>query len=605
MQSLAGKSEKYLYKGGKMGKQLLSRSCLIIRVIICGILFSSGCNRPGKIQKVPDLSSYDPVVVKWAQIFSPSSLTLEQRCEQLKWFSDNSKKFSGQNIRSVGEDIETSFWESQVLARAFFELTGILVDHQVIGEGDLVDRIMEQTGIGTNYYDIYVNDADLIGTHLRRGNVVILSDYMANEGKPYTDPMLDLSDFLNLEFGQDYEGRQLQIPDYQFALVYWFRYDWFSDPRIKKEFYNKYGYELGVPQNWAAYEDIAAFFTGRTMVNPNGLEVKAWGHADYGLPGPWLGWRFTDAFFSLAGMGSIGLPNGLPVDEWGVRVENRIPVGASVERGGEINSPAAVYGLTKWLEYLHSYAPPKSLKLDWLGLGPVAASGEIAQSWYWCIIYQTLNPEYNSVGSPVCDKQGRPLWRVAPMPVGQYWEDSMKMGYQDAGSWTIPESTIGDKRHASWLWAQFCLSKTVAVKKFLAGGTLVRKSTLWADYLTANMEQYGGMIEFLRSPMLKKFTCTGRNIPMYPDMQRLWWKNIANCITGESTSKQALDHLGFQLDSLMGKLTLRSYSPVLNQIKTREFWLGKPGGPKSEIFVRPQARTISYDTLLAQWKGAQ
>ena len=51
---------------------------------------------------------------------------------------------------------------------------------------------------------------------------------------------------------------------------------------------------------------------------------------DYGKKDPSLGWRFTDAWLSMAGVGSKGLPNGLPVDEWGIRMEDCHPVGSSV-----------------------------------------------------------------------------------------------------------------------------------------------------------------------------------------------------------------------------------------------------------------------------------
>ena len=44
----------------------------------------------------------------------------------------------------------------------------------------------------------------------------------------------------------------------------------------------------------------------------------------------------TDAWLSMAGAGSQGIPNGRPVDEWGIRMEEDScnPVGASVSRGG-------------------------------------------------------------------------------------------------------------------------------------------------------------------------------------------------------------------------------------------------------------------------------
>jgi len=45
-----------------------------------------------------------------------------------------------------------------------------------------------------------------------------------------------------------------------------------------------------------------------------------------------------------------GHPNGLPVDEWGIRMEGSRPVGSSVERGGDVNGPAAVYSIAKYLD---------------------------------------------------------------------------------------------------------------------------------------------------------------------------------------------------------------------------------------------------------------
>ena len=139
---------------------------------------------------------------------------------------------------------------------------------------------------------------------------------------------------MNPEFGQDYDGNQFQLPDQQFANLYWFRYDWFTDPKFKAEFKEKYGYELGVPINWAAYEDIAEFFTGKTI---DGQQV--YGHLDFAKKAVDLGWRFTDAWLSIAGASDLGLPNGIPVDDWGIRVEDKIPVGASVERGGATKQP--------------------------------------------------------------------------------------------------------------------------------------------------------------------------------------------------------------------------------------------------------------------------
>lgn len=114
---------------------------------------------------------------------------------------------------------------------------------------------------GRNIYDAYINDSDLIGTHYRYQQVRNLSDWMEDEGADVTNPGLDIDDFIGQSFTTGPDGKLYQLPDQQFANLYWFRYDWFTDPELKAKFRGKYGYELGVPVNWSAYEDIANFFS--------------------------------------------------------------------------------------------------------------------------------------------------------------------------------------------------------------------------------------------------------------------------------------------------------------------------------------------------------
>ena len=227
-----------------------------------------------------------------------------------------------------------------------------------------------------------MNDSDFIGTHPRYNDIVggSLTDFMANDGKDVTNPGLDLNDFIGLSFATFTDGKLYQLPDQQFANLYWFRYDWFQKPELKAAFKAKFGYELGVPVNWSAYEDIADFFTN-TVKEIDGQKV--YGHMDYGKKDPSLGWRFTDAWLSMAGNGDRGLPNGKPVDEWGIRAENGIPVGSSISRGGDANGPAAVYATTKFVEWLKKYAPPEAAGMDFLEAGAVPGQGHIAQQIFW------------------------------------------------------------------------------------------------------------------------------------------------------------------------------------------------------------------------------
>jgi len=72
-----------------------------------------------------------------------------------------------------------------------------------------------------NIYDAYINDSDLIGTHSRYQKVRNLTDWMAGEGADVTLPTLDVDDFIGKDFTTGPDGKLYQLPDQQFANLYW------------------------------------------------------------------------------------------------------------------------------------------------------------------------------------------------------------------------------------------------------------------------------------------------------------------------------------------------------------------------------------------------
>ena len=295
------------------------------------------------ISSTPSYAQQVDAAKKWVDSeFQPSTLSKDEQMAEMEWFIKASTPFKGLKLSTVSEILSIHDYESKVLTKAFADITGIQVSHELLDEGKLVDKIEIEIQSGKPIYDFWMNDSDFIGTHPRYNDIVggSLTDFMANDGKDVTNPGLDLDDFIGLSFATFTDGKLYQLPDQQFANLYWFRYDWFKKPELKSAFKAKFGYELGVPVNWSAYEDIADFFTNDVKEIDG---QKVYGHMDYGKKDPSLGWRFTDAWLSMAGEGDRGLPNGRPVDEWGIRAENSIPVGASISRGGGANSPAAVY----------------------------------------------------------------------------------------------------------------------------------------------------------------------------------------------------------------------------------------------------------------------
>ncbi|WP_193141372.1 ABC transporter substrate-binding protein [Meridianimarinicoccus sp. MJW13] len=538
-----------------------------------------------------------------AEIGDQSTLSRAEQEAEMQFFVDAAKPYEGMEIKVVSETIDTHSYESQVLAPAFTAITGIKVTHDLIGEGDVVEKLQTQMQSGENIYDAYVNDSDLIGTHWRYQQVRNLTDWMAGEGADVTNPGLDLDDFIGTQFTTAPDGKLYQLPDQQFANLYWFRYDWFNDEKNKADFKEAFGYDLGVPVNWSAYEDIAEFFTGRDLSHM-GIEGDVYGNMDYGKKDPSLGWRYTDAWMSMAGMGDVGEPNGLPVDEWGVRVnENSQPTGSCVARGGATNAPAAVYAVTKAIEWLQKYSPPASMGMTFSEAGPIPAQGQIAQQMF---MYTTFVPPLVA-SETVMNEDGTPKWRLAPSPHGVYWKDGQKVGYQDVGSWTLMKSTPVDRAQAAWLYAQFVTSKTVDVKKSHVGLTFIRESTVQHDSFTERADKLGGLVEFYRSPARVAWSPTGTNIPDYPKLAQLWWQNIGDAMSGAKTPQEALDALCADQERVLERLERAGIQgdigPKLNEERDAEYWFSQPGAPYAKLENEDEEpQTVSYDELINSWQ---
>ena len=541
--------------------------------------------------------------------FQPSVLSKDEQMAEMQWFVDAAQPFAGMEINVLSETIPTHSYESETLTKAFEEITGIKVNHQLLGEGEVVQAVQTQMQTGRNLYDGYINDSDLIGTHSRLQLAYNLSDMMAGDWAAATNPGLDLDDFMGITFTTGPDGKLYQLPDQQFANLYWFRKDWFDRPELQAQFKELYGYDLGVPVNWSAYEDIAEFFS----VHVKEIDgVRVYGHMDYGKRAPDLGWRMTDAWLSMAGAGSVGEPNGVPIDEWGIRMEagSCNPAGASVTRGGGTNGPAAVYAIRKWDEWLRKYAPPGAASYDFYQSLPALSQGNVAQQIFWYTAFTASMVAPKSDGNNTVDDAGAPLWRMAPSPHGPYWQDGQKVGYQDAGSWTFLKSTPSDRAQAAWLYAQFVVSKTVDVKKSDVGLTFIRDSTVRHQHFTDRAPNLGGLVEFYRSPDRVRWSPTGINVPDYPKLAQLWWQQIGDVNSGAFTPQEAMDRLAGEMDTIMARMQAADEAanvyggcgPRLNEEKAAEEWLGK-GGAKAKLDnEKPQGETIAYEEIIKRWQ---
>jgi glycerol transport system substrate-binding protein len=326
---------------------------------------------------------------------------------------------------------------------------------------------------------------------------------------------------------------------------------------------------------------------------------------DYGKKDPSLGWRYTDAWMSMAGMGDVGEPNGLPVDEWGIRVnENSQPVGSCVTRGGATNSPAAVYAVEKAIDWLKNYSPPEAAGMTFSEAGPIPAQGNVAQQMFW---YTAFTAAHGRAG-PAGDERG---WH-AEVAHGALAAWRLLEGRPEgrlSGRWFLDADEVDPGRscQAAWLYAQFVTSKTVDLKKSDVGLTFIRESTINSDHFTERADKLGGLIEFYRSPARVQWSPTGTNVPDYPKLAQLWWQNIGDAMSGAKTAQEALDSLCEAQEKVMERLERAGVQgdigPKMNEPQDASYWLEQPGAPYPKLENEDETpQTVSYDELIKSWQ---
>src|SRR6202165_184193 len=87
----------------------------------------------------------DATAQKWIDSeFQPSTLSKADQLKELQWYEKAAQPFKGMEINVVSETITTHEYEARTLAKAFTEITGIKVKHDVIQEGDVVEKLQTQ-----------------------------------------------------------------------------------------------------------------------------------------------------------------------------------------------------------------------------------------------------------------------------------------------------------------------------------------------------------------------------------------------------------------------------------------------------------------------------
>ncbi|MGC2024860.1 twin-arginine translocation signal domain-containing protein, partial [Bradyrhizobium sp.] len=67
--------------------------------------------------------------------FQPSTLSKDQQMAEMEWFIKASAPFKGMQVSTASEILGIHEYESKTLTKAFAEITGIQVNHEMMDEG--------------------------------------------------------------------------------------------------------------------------------------------------------------------------------------------------------------------------------------------------------------------------------------------------------------------------------------------------------------------------------------------------------------------------------------------------------------------------------------
>jgi len=151
--------------------------------------------------------------------------------KEMQWFIKAAAPFKGMEINVVSETLTTHEYESRTLAKAFEEITGIKVKHDIIQEGDVVEKIQTQMQSARTSMTAGSNDSDS-SERISATPAVDLNGWRAR-ARTSTDPQLDVNDFIGSRSRPRRTAISTSCPTSS-REPYWFRYDWFSIPTTRR-----------------------------------------------------------------------------------------------------------------------------------------------------------------------------------------------------------------------------------------------------------------------------------------------------------------------------------------------------------------------------------
>ncbi|RMC37415.1 extracellular solute-binding protein [Paracoccus alkanivorans] len=386
-------------------------------------------------------------------------------------------QFEGVTLRGVTEATPPSNYVKDVLAPQFEELTGIRVDIETTSWDQMYDKAIKDMEAGTGIYDMVYIEQDIVYAYLARDFLTDITGTLT-EKPELKSPAFEESMLTSFaEFFRDEDDHLYGMPVEAFIKPYLYRTDLFSDPEIMAAFKEQTGRDLAPAKTHEEYTEIADFFTQWGKDH----DLDLWGTTAQAHTGHAASWY--EYFESVAP--TFGVYN------WGIDPENNYA--ATVENGGQMNSPEAKEALKWWL-HLRDIAPPESVQSTWTEVATTFAAGRAAQG----LVYGE-----NAAWIASDENQSRVVGNVGvalpPLSEGVL-EDAESgegyLGYYDGGAFGVPVTS--KNKEAALLFLQYIAQDELQADWALAGSRITNNATYDDPKVQALNEELGGYFDMLR-----------------------------------------------------------------------------------------------------------
>ena len=309
-------------------------------------------------------------------------------------------------------------------AKDFKNLTGVDVEVVEFPFSAIYDKLMTEAVSHSGAFDI-MEVCNMWVPDFKEGRFILCLDDYVKKWNPNLEDIAEPVKKL-MKFGGRYWS--ILLDGDVFLLHY--RKDLFEDPKYKKEFKSRYGYELAPPKTWKEYRDMAEFFTRDT--DGDG-EIDLWGNTLMLL-------RVHLPFTFVQMLKSYGVDYFDP--------ETMEP---------QINSPRAVEAL-KMLKELVKFMPPGNLNWGYTEVREAFIRGEVALMINWNeITYEVYE------GTKVANKTG---YTLVP---GTIINGKLHRASLQAWGWTGVISTDSKNPEAAYQFLRYVTSPEIIANVFHRG----------------------------------------------------------------------------------------------------------------------------------------